>query len=147
MKACAVAITLLLAFLANQVAAYTGNDLLRLCQGEVGTTDRSTCLGYIMGSATSSSRAMILYYHSSVGSDPQEAVQFEARSLGYCIPEGATVGQMADVTMAYMRDYPEQRHIEAAYVIIYAFREAFPCPSASPLLERVAFNRFHILRL
>lgn len=44
-----------------------------------------------------------------------------------CPPVGMTVEQSMDMALAYAEARPEERHMEAAQLIIRALREAFPC--------------------
>ena len=61
-------------------------------------------------------------------------VHLEAgRKLGlswvpYCRPEAATVGQVRDVVVAYLKAHPESRHGESIGLIVNALLEAWPCP-------------------
>lgn len=42
-----------------------------------------------------------------------------------CMPEGVTVGQLADVIVKYLEDHPEKQHEMAYSIYIDAMREAF----------------------
>src|SRR5436190_1415229 len=79
----------------------TGNELLQACEG----TDRLLCRGSVMAIAD------VLDY------------QMDA-----CVPIRATVGQLVDVVVKYLREHPKDRHHAAAALIITALPEAFPCP-------------------
>lgn len=46
---------------------------------------------------------------------------------GYCLPQGVTAGQMADVVGAYLDKRPEIRHFNGERLVAGALREAYPC--------------------
>lgn len=45
----------------------------------------------------------------------------------YCVPNGVTAGQLVDIFIQYSNKHPENRHYDASIILIFAFREAFPC--------------------
>lgn len=53
-----------------------------------------------------------------------------AKPIGerYCVPRGATTGQMADVARKFLEANPAVRHQHAAHLLRQAWRAAWPCP-------------------
>lgn len=47
----------------------------------------------------------------------------------FCVPAGATTGQLADVAFKYLQENPQDRHRNAAFLVRESFRRAWPCPS------------------
>jgi hypothetical protein len=45
----------------------------------------------------------------------------------FCIPMGATAGQLVAVTRKYLREYPERWNEPASQLVIAALTAAFPC--------------------
>src|SRR5262249_18556058 len=46
----------------------------------------------------------------------------------FCLPEGVTTRQLADIATNHLRDHPEQRHQVASASVALALANAFPCP-------------------
>jgi Rap1a immunity proteins len=46
---------------------------------------------------------------------------------GYCVPEGATVHQAADLYCKYLGDNPAQRQLTAAGLLSLALKAGWPC--------------------
>lgn len=46
----------------------------------------------------------------------------------FCVPDQATVGQLADVVKVSLEKYPADRHLPAADLVRAAFYGAWPCP-------------------
>jgi hypothetical protein len=44
-----------------------------------------------------------------------------------CPPDGASVSQVVDVVVQYLRDHPEKRHYAIANEAALALKQAFPC--------------------
>jgi Rap1a immunity proteins len=45
----------------------------------------------------------------------------------FCLPSGATAGQVGDVFCKHLRDNPAERHKAARDLAISVFKSAFPC--------------------
>jgi hypothetical protein len=45
----------------------------------------------------------------------------------FCIPSEVTQGQVTDIVKRYLNAHPEQRHLDAWVLVLYALRESFPC--------------------
>lgn len=71
--------------------------------------DNAMCMGYIVGIAD------VL--------DDGDNVD----GLRACLPRGATIGQVVDTAMYYIRDNPQDRHYSASSVVAAALAAAFPC--------------------
>ena len=46
----------------------------------------------------------------------------------YCMPDGVTNAQMADVAHKFLRENPARRHLGAAHLVRQSFTAAWPCP-------------------
>lgn len=46
-----------------------------------------------------------------------------------CVPQGVTMGQMADVFCKYLTENPNRRQSGAASLVMKSLENAFPCPS------------------
>ncbi len=97
---------------AQRVSTTTGNDLLESCESK-GNFEQAFCLGYITGVT------------DIEGLD--SAVYPERRRS--CVPENVTNGQARDVVVKYLKDHPEERHLQAAILVAKAMGQAFPCKS------------------
>lgn len=108
----AAALALALAGLARPARAAdfdTGNQLLAACSGSAG--DQVQCYAYMDGLLQG-----LLFM--SVRDKSQ---------MPFCVPDGVTKGQAAEVVVKYLRENPEQRHIAASVMATVAMRRAFPC--------------------
>ena len=86
-----------------QAGFYTGNDLLQKIDSE-SHGDRMFSMGYVMG------------------------VFDLGQNILHCAPNGVTVGQIHDLTAAYIRGFPAKRHRAADSLITDALSAALPCP-------------------
>lgn len=106
----------LLAFLAAPASAQmtTGNDLYQFCTG---TTDQKIeCLNYLSGWRAAAETMSILYANRTPPSSPV-----------FCLPNGATTGQIYDVVVKHLRDNPASRHQMTSILLLVAMRDNFPC--------------------
>ncbi len=82
---------------------YTGNEIYEVCT----SGSSGLCSGYIAGA-------------------------FDALQLDYeviiCPPAGFTLGQLRDVVVKGMQDYPESRHLRASDLILATLSLTWPCP-------------------
>lgn len=85
----------------------SGNDLAKHCQEE-GNFISGVCTGYIVGVA-----------------DVVDG--FLSEHELFCIPPGATVGQITSVVSKYMDEHPEYLHYVGSNSVILALGTAFPC--------------------
>ena len=107
--------------------AFDGNRLYSECNTE-DPGERIFCYGLISGMMSGLSASMQFAFLTRVENDDVAALDFEEQALGYCIPSGVTPEQLADIAVGYLGKNPSIRHIDGAYIMIYALREAFPCP-------------------
>lgn len=110
--------------------ALDGNELLAGCTLAVSYMDEKRqpldntefqklthCLGLVEGVSFTTA------LYNSTGS-----ASGLAPALRICAPEsGATIGQGARIAVKYLRSNPQLLHLPAPYLVIFAFREAFPC--------------------
>jgi len=89
---------------------YDGNLIFQRCS-ESDAANKSLCLGYIGGIA------------DSMGYSDAKA------NRSQCVENEATMGQLRDVAVAYLRDNPALRHQSAAGLSEFAIREVF-CPAS-----------------
>ncbi len=47
----------------------------------------------------------------------------------FCTHKGANANQLVAITQRYLKDKLENRHLNAATLVVDALRQAFPCPS------------------
>jgi hypothetical protein len=87
-------------------AFFEGNELHKLC-----TSNRSSAVGYILG----------------VSDAHDLFVERGGVSASICMPEGIQRGQAVDVACKYLADNPQDRHLQGASLVIFAFEAAFPC--------------------
>jgi hypothetical protein len=89
----------------------TGNDLLRDCNNPSADA-QGRCAGYIV--------SVVDTHFTSL----------EIGKQFFCVPSEVNIGQLVDVAKKHLEAYPEARHLQAAIIVIRAFREAWgvgPC--------------------
>lgn len=97
-----IATTLLtLSFSAN-AAFYSGNDIMRNMTSE-NSSERMLALGYVAG----------IY-------DALEGTAF-------CPNGKVTLGQLKDIVLKKLQNFPESRHMTADNFVYVSLSEAFPC--------------------
>lgn len=110
-----VALFILVMSVPVKAKGLNGNDLLRKCQGQDGTTimamNKGFCLGLIAG------------YTDSLRT---------SKNLNLCIPNEVEWGQRMEVVVKYLENHSEKRHIYYEVLIIEALKEAFPCKKTEP---------------
>lgn len=84
-----------------------GNDLWNVC-GESDTRNQHLCLQYITGVV-----------------DGVTAIS--ARNLPFCPRKGVKAGQIQDLVIRYIESHPQDRDRPAAWLILSALAEAYPC--------------------
>jgi Ssp1 endopeptidase immunity protein Rap1a len=80
----------------------TGKELLRDCESKT----RSLCLGFVGGVNDAS---------------------FVLNMIPYCTPHSATLPQLQPVVTKWLHAHPEQLHRDAAFLVMTALEEAYPC--------------------
>ena len=95
----------------------SGNKLLEACSGSKDPNDNlkviksRDCGSYIIGV-----------------SDMHDAdVVWGYRPKAWCEPEGVTIGQLKQVVLEHLKDNPQNIHLNASSLVVYALAEAFPC--------------------
>jgi len=48
-------------------------------------------------------------------------------AIAFCVPSEVSGNQVRDITVKYLKDHPEKRHLAADVLIHTAMIEAFPC--------------------
>jgi hypothetical protein len=86
----------------------TGNQLFDNCSSKTSAT-AAFCRGYIIRVTDSIASGDVTKYRT-------------------CIPKNATVEQISDIAINWLRKYPEKRHHAAFDLVATAVKEAFPCP-------------------
>ena len=95
---------------AQRVSTTTGNDLLQLCESK-DKFEQAFCIGYVTGITD------VEGFDSAIYPERQRS----------CIAEKATSGQLSDIVVKYLKDHPEERHLQAAILVVKAMGQAFPC--------------------
>ena len=99
-----VAVLCLSMALSGKAVSFSGNDLYEeLLQGSPADT-------FVIGYVTGVSRVAMIFGYQ-----------------GECIkmPNEGTARQSADVVKAYLRDRPDQRHMDATLLVLLALKKAF----------------------
>jgi hypothetical protein len=100
---------------------FTGNDMYESCSHALKGLDKTgeyddhrfgVCAGYISG---------IVDFHTVL-----TTVELLPDDL-FCLPEGITTAQVIRDVTRYLENNPGKRHELAAYLVIRALLEAYPC--------------------
>ncbi|AGA11066.1 hypothetical protein HR059_24410 (plasmid) [Sinorhizobium meliloti WSM1022] len=102
MKIAALASAGILMAAVSDAQASNGIDIERWCEN-----DPAVALAYIEG---------IIDAYATVGPP-----------IDYCLPKGATYGDVRDAVCKWVSNYPEERHRAGALLVPVALREAWPC--------------------
>ncbi|MBR9900405.1 MAG: hypothetical protein GYB19_10145 [Rhodospirillales bacterium] len=113
MRTCKLILFLVLISISSAKADETGNELLNSCKSEVGSHPFSFCMGYVNGMAQG----------------------FRVATDFMCLPAKSTYGQVIDVVVDYLEENPSMRHLSAAFLVMNALFEAFPCNDLSHLSD------------
>jgi hypothetical protein len=89
----------------------SGNGLLAQCDTTASYEDRAYCLGYLRGV-----RDMNKLYRDA------GAPSF------FCEPPDGTNGQLRQVVLKFLKEYPQLLHYPGLPLAVEALRNAFPCP-------------------
>ncbi len=127
-----LALTLLLGWMAPTHAAneFTGNNLQIACRSFVAMVygtgqvsddgyDAGVCMGFLAGFPAGQE------IQNYVGAGYKST----ALNRGYCVPEAANKGQIAQVLVKYLNAHPEKLHYQPGVLMYLALAEAFPCKS------------------
>lgn len=121
-------LAVLLFSFASQSLADSGNELLSRCTSTV-SADSTYCMRYISGHTDTQMNSDIDVHIAKNKNVPISVLQDspDKEYLSYCLPKGATKGQLKDVFIKYANEHPEERHKPASMPILPAFETAFPC--------------------
>ena len=89
---------------------YKGSELLERCESD-SNVDKGTCLGFLAGIVD------ITNAYDGWGVVSQK----------FCIPDGATLGQLRKVVIKGLNEEPEKLHLGASSAVANIFYKAFPC--------------------
>ena len=101
----------------------TGKDLKVLCsQNNANRAIDQLCYTYVAGvlEGFSNGWGLASAYYASDNSE------LEKHDL-FCLPEGSNIRTYSQVVKKYLVDNPDSLNLDAGYIIIASFREAFPC--------------------
>lgn len=124
----------LLANAAIAKAETTGNELHRFCEPRSALLD-----GYVSGvvdKATVDIAALYDLYRvtlnisDAVARTERDAHEFNKAAVvisQFCVPKGATRGQVTDVFCKYLKDNPAERQKNATKLMVTALNRVWPC--------------------
>lgn len=124
------------AILATSPAAannITGNTALTSCRS-TDDTRKGFCYGYYIGLIEGMRWGVtITAMRAGIYESAADANAFSESMLGYCVDAGGIEnGQMIDVATQYLEANPATRHESARTLAMFAWQEAFPCPTNEP---------------
>ena len=99
----------------------SGNDLLRMCQADLGDPNRSNCIAYIDGVVD-----LIGALQANISSADRKSMW---KFTAICLPIEADAGQIRDVVVKYLVENPAERNRSAAAIIIPVLIQAWRCPA------------------
>jgi hypothetical protein len=115
-------VMVLCTFWSSSPAKETGNDILEACTEAMKSGNEPQdhwksgfCWGYINGLTAMEDFAQFLIKQDKFASFP------------FCFQREMTYGQMVRVVVSYLEEHPETLHRPAAFLVLEAFTEAFPC--------------------
>ena len=105
----------------------TGNSFLAKCDGALvrpAGMIEGLCLGFVIGA--------------------EDLFSFEIRnnvleSSARCQPAGVTYTQLLGIFLKYLKEHPEQLHLESGVLYAAATSTAFPCAEPSPTRPRTTY--------
>lgn len=127
MKQSIIILTALFAGAAN-AQNMTGNELLSTCEQTESDAKFGYCLGYVSGVVEGMKWGLAVPLLMA-GESTSEVEKTTGDLLGFCVPQEATLGQMRDVIVLYLRNNPAERHGSARIHAQLALAEAYPCLS------------------
>ncbi|WP_371869170.1 Rap1a/Tai family immunity protein [Duganella margarita] len=113
--------------------AFTRND--RLAKLKVNDLDALRYLTGVVDAAAISKN----YFEVNPMEIPEPSAEIGALGLSLlwgCRPEKATYDQVADVTIKYLSDRPNIRHLDASLLIAFAMKDAWPCKQKQATLSK-----------
>lgn len=113
--------------------AFTGNELL--AKLKVNDLDALRYLTGVVDAAAISKN----FFEVNPMEIPEPSAEIGALGLSHlwgCRPAKATYGQVADVTIKYLSDRPNVRHLDASLLIAFAMKDAWPCKQKQATLSK-----------
>lgn len=116
-------ISILTAYGVQAQAAKTGNDLYKQC---------SAAESYFSNNSNSPNQLDIIGCVALVdgfkhGIMVSHALYKQEEAKGICLPDGANTFQLVSVINKWLRDNPQDRHLEAYLLMMSALYAAYPC--------------------
>lgn len=105
----------------------SGNILYESCTSD-NQVMNGFCLGYLIGRDEGQFLGALLMSGSAgIDTSAENFNSFANEIFQHCVPSEATNAQLRDVVVQYLRKNPESRHETARFLVLDAYREAFPC--------------------
>lgn len=105
----------------------SGNDLYKVCTADDPVL-AGFCVGYLIGQIEGQFLGGLLFSQSAeVDLDTESFNSLANMVFQHCIPPAAPNSQLRDVVVRYLEDNPATRHETARFLVLAAYREAFPC--------------------
>ena len=97
------------AFIAMSAQAHfiDGNQLLANIESQT-PAERTFAIGFITGTVDAAQNEIV------------------------CVPNGVTIKQVVDISKALLQKNPSIRHKEAAYIVLKAVSDVWPCKAKAP---------------
>jgi len=99
------------------LAAVPGNTLNEWC-GSKGGSSEVACLVFLHGYIEGYYIATLIKEIERRGGTKEEEI---------CLPDGWTIKQVQLVVRKYLAQNPEELHIDAGRIVLWALTKAFPC--------------------
>lgn len=125
-------VTLLLLFAVYSVQAMTGNQALAMCEAS-DSFEQGRCLGWIDGYTDGEAEAaanQVLVHIWNFTRVPPYGEKDTYNPTGrppYCLPKGATLGQLQRVFVQCLKQDPKTNHGSASELARRCYIAAFPC--------------------
>lgn len=104
---------------ATAVHAMSGNELLQMMNSPY-TNEQASAMFYVMGTVEG---------HGAISGVVNLSPKTGGSTTGmFCIPAGATNGQIRDVVKQHLAAHPETRHLPAASLSYLALMRTWACP-------------------
>jgi len=105
---------------------YSGEKLIEICSDPEQTAH---CAAYIEGvrSGIRAHRLMLARRFSEAKQKPSALLAPHLQRESFCIRDGVALDELVGVVVAYIRANPDQHRDSAAFAIVSAFENAYPC--------------------
>lgn len=115
----ALPLSALLAAHGASAFAYTGNELFADCGQDRRSAAYGRCVGFVEGILVGA----VYGGAYEVGKTGSGSTVYRP----FCVADGVTIGQLADIVAKYLGENPKDRHRDAAVLIIQAVLQNFSC--------------------